>query len=267
LFSGGSDSQKHLGFASKEFLASFEDEEGDHEADPLKADGVEEDEDRLSAQAPWSDEQSAGSSLDPPIEERAMSITSPKLAGEEFAGGLGSPVESTSPAMIKNLKEGPNYLEQEMHEDGEYLIRPHLQPGERIRFRYNCERVVGLDKRDGIFLIGEKCLYVIENYIIEAGCIKEKLEERDLSVIDRALGVRTNSAGVADIHSTKQLETMDNAWPGGRAWAYSGGAWGKEKVGFFISFSSLFFLNLRFAVFLWFYFVCQLIHTGAIFLL
>jgi hypothetical protein len=60
---------------------------------------------------------------------------------------------------------------------------------------------------------------------------------------------------------------MDNAWPGGRAWAYSGGAWGKEKVGFFISFSFLFFLNLRFAVFLWIYFVCQLIHTGAIFLL
>jgi hypothetical protein len=110
-----------------------------------------------------------------------------------------------------------------------------------------------LDKRDGIFLIGEKCLYVIENYIIEAGCIKEKLEERDLSVIDRALGVRTNSAGVADIHSTKQLETMDNAWPGGRAWAYSGGAWGKEKVGFFISFSFSFFLILRFAVFLWFF--------------
>jgi hypothetical protein len=118
-----------------------------------------------------------------------------------------------------------------MHEDGEYLIRPHLEPRERIRFLYNCELVVGLDKQDGIFLIGEKKLYVIENYIIdEKKCIKEKGEEKDLSVIDRALGVRSNSAGVVDMHNSKQSGVVADDWLGGRAWVYSGGIWGKEKV-------------------------------------
>lgn len=219
-----SDSQKRLGYASKEFLASFE-EEVDHS----KIEGGEEDEDMLSARVSWIDEASGNNDSEP----KAMSVASFKLAGEELVGeGSGSPQGSASPpAPAKPLQEESNYLEQEMHEDGEYLIRPHLEPGERIRFLYNCERVVGLDKRDGIFLIGEQCLYVIENYIIDdLGCIKEKGEERDLSVIDRALGVRSNTAGAADMHNTRQADTAVDAWPGGRAWAYSGGAWGKEKV-------------------------------------
>ncbi|CAI5463376.1 unnamed protein product, partial [Closterium sp. Yama58-4] len=76
-------------------------------------------------------------------------------------------------------------------DDGEYLIRPHLEPGERIRFRYNCDRVVGLDKRDGIFLIGEQCLYVIDNYFIDStGRFREKDAEGTVSVLDQALGMK-----------------------------------------------------------------------------
>ncbi|CAI5942605.1 unnamed protein product, partial [Closterium sp. NIES-65] len=76
-------------------------------------------------------------------------------------------------------------------DDGEYLIRPHLEPGERIRFRYNCDRVVGLDKRDGIFLIGEQCLYVIDNYFIDStGRFREKEAEGTVSVLDQALGMK-----------------------------------------------------------------------------
>lgn len=225
LFS--SDSQKPLAYPSKEFLASFEEETGE-----AKIEVGEEEEDMLSARVNWIDESFTGSSESQ--EPKAVSVASPKFAGEEVADQvpvLDSVHGSVSPVTPEILPEEANYLEQEMHEDGEYLIRPHLEPGERIRFRYNCERVVGLDKRDGIFLIGEKSLYVIENYIIDENkCIKEKGEEKDLSVIDRALGVRSNSAGVADMHNSKQLDVAAADWPGGRAWAYSGGAWGKEKV-------------------------------------
>lgn len=223
LFS--SDSKKLLAYPSKEFLASFEEEIGE-----AKAEVGEEEEDMLSARVNWNDESFAANTETQ--EPKAMRVTSLKLAGEEVADQvLGSAQESISPVATENIPEEVNYLEQEMHEDGEYLIRPHLEPGERIRFRYNCERVVGLDKRDGIFLIGEKSLYVIENYIIDENkCIKEKGEEKDLSIIDRALGVRSNSAGVADMHNSKQSDVAADAWPGGRAWAYSGGAWGKEKV-------------------------------------
>ncbi|KAG0572031.1 hypothetical protein KC19_VG063500 [Ceratodon purpureus] len=220
LFS--SDSQKRLGYPSKEFLASFEEEIGES-----KIDVGEEEDDMLSARVNWNDDSLAASSKSQEV--NAMSVASFKLAGEEVADQvLGSPQGSISPLAQETIPEEPNYLEHEMHEDGEYLIRPHLEPGERIRFRYNCERVAGLDKRDGIFLIGEKCLYVIENYIIDENkCIKEKGE--DLSIIDRALGVRSNTAGVADINNPRNVEVADD-WPGGRAWAYSGGAWGKEKL-------------------------------------
>lgn len=222
LFS--SESKKFLAYPSKEYLASFEEEVGDG-----KTEVGEEEDDILSARVNWNDESIAASSETQ--ESKAMRVTSLKLAGEDIADQVVQ--ESVSPLAQESLPEEVNYLNQEMHEDGEYLIRPHLEPGERIRFRYNCERVVGLDKRDGIFLIGEKSLYVIENYIIESikdkKCIKEKGEERDLSVIDRALGVRANSAGVADMHNSKQSDVAADV-SGGRAWAYSGGAWGKEKV-------------------------------------
>lgn len=127
-------------------------------------------------------------------------------------------------------------MDKELHDNGEYLIRPYLEPLEKIRFRYNCERVVGLDKHDGIFLIGELSLYVIENfYINDSGCICEKESEDELSVIDQALGVKKDvTAGSMDFQSKSTSSSWDQtvkSYVGGRAWAYNGGAWGKEKVG------------------------------------
>ncbi|BBN02508.1 WD repeat and FYVE domain-containing protein 3 [Marchantia polymorpha subsp. ruderalis] len=142
----------------------------------------------------------------------------------------------SSPDAAEDLQRNEEKkLDKVITDDGEYLIRPHLVPGEKIRFRYNCERVVGLDKHDGIFLIGELCLYVIEHYFIDAdGRINEKTWEGELSVIDRALGVKINSAGAASLHEPERANSMNErsgeAWPGGRAWAYSGGAWGKETA-------------------------------------
>ncbi|XP_065020207.1 protein SPIRRIG-like isoform X1 [Musa acuminata AAA Group] len=151
---------------------------------------------------------------------------------EEKKSELGTPKQSPSfksyDTRAPELKQ-----EKELLDNGEYLIRPFLEPLEKIRFRYNCERVVGLDKHDGIFLIGDLCLYVIENfYIDDSGCICEKVNEDDLSVIDQALGVKKDVSGSSDFQlkspSTRSMAVKTLA--GGRAWAYNGGAWGKEKV-------------------------------------
>lgn len=123
--------------------------------------------------------------------------------------------------------------DKDLNDNGEYLVRPYLEPLEKIKHRYNCERVVGLDKHDGIFLIGELCLYVIENfYIDESGCICEKEGEDELSVIDQALGVKKDFSCSMDSHSksTSSWGASMKSYVGGRAWAYNGGAWGKEKI-------------------------------------
>ncbi|KAL0925842.1 hypothetical protein M5K25_004213 [Dendrobium thyrsiflorum] len=145
---------------------------------------------------------------------------------------IGSPRQSPS-MRGEDLKGVDEKSEKELHDNGEYLIRPYLEPSEKIRFKYNCERVVGLDKHDGIFLIGDLCLYVIENfYIDDSGCICEKETEDELSVIDQALGVKKDISGGIEFqsksHSTWSISSKSLV--GGRAWAYNGGAWGKEKV-------------------------------------
>ncbi|KAE8679627.1 WD repeat and FYVE domain-containing protein 3-like isoform X2 [Hibiscus syriacus] len=139
-----------------------------------------------------------------------------------------------SPAVrIDGIKVTEDKLDKDLQNDSEYLIRPYLEPMDKIRFRYNCERVVVLDKHDGIFLIGELCLYVIENFYIDnSGCICEKESEDELSVIDQALGVKKDVTGSMDCQSksTSSWDTTHKTLVGGRAWAYNGGAWGKEKV-------------------------------------
>lgn len=123
--------------------------------------------------------------------------------------------------------------EKELLDNGEYLIRPYLEPYEKIRHKYNCERVSGLDKHDGIFLIGELCLYIIENfYIDDSNCICEKGSEDELSVIDQALGVNKDIMGSSEsqLKSPSTWGGTAKALLGGRAWAYNGGAWGKEKL-------------------------------------
>ncbi|XP_066316405.1 LOW QUALITY PROTEIN: protein SPIRRIG-like [Miscanthus floridulus] len=123
--------------------------------------------------------------------------------------------------------------EKELLDNGEYLIRPYLEPYEKIRHKYNCERVAGLDKLDGIFLIGELCLYIIENfYIDDSNCICEKGSEDELSVIDQALGVNKDIMGSSEsqLKSPSTWGGTAKVLLGGRAWAYNGGAWGKEKL-------------------------------------
>ncbi|KAH7416368.1 hypothetical protein KP509_14G088100 [Ceratopteris richardii] len=136
--------------------------------------------------------------------------------------------------MSEEFKFENRKAEKDVNDDGEYLIRPFLESGEKLRHRYNCERVVGLEKKDGLFLIGELCLYVIDNFFIdESGRICEKCGEDELSVIDQALGVQSNGSGFGcfqELKATSSWLEASDEWLGGQAWAYNGGAWGGEKV-------------------------------------
>lgn len=183
------------------------------------------------------------------IDDHASSVNEASLhSAVEFgtrSSALSGPVsdsiqgrsELESPALSSSMKTddvrvAEDKSERELLDNGEYLIRPYLEPLEKIRFRYNCERVVGLDKHDGIFLIGELCLYVIENFYIDGtGCICEKDSEDELSVIDQALGVKKDTTFMDfQSKSTSSWAAAVRTCAGGRAWAYNGGAWGKEKV-------------------------------------
>ncbi|CAA0393295.1 unnamed protein product [Arabidopsis thaliana] len=163
----------------------------------------------------------------------STAVSVPISVNTDEKSETGSPIKSSSGKMdeIKHVEEES---EKELKDDGEYLIRPYLEHLEKIRFRYDCERVVGLDKHDGIFLIGELCLYVIENfYIDDHGCICEKECEDELSIIDQAQGLKKQFHGSLESKSkssTLWSTTIKIGAVGGRAWAYGGGAWGKEKV-------------------------------------
>ncbi|KZV32196.1 BEACH domain-containing protein lvsA [Dorcoceras hygrometricum] len=159
---------------------------------------------------------------------QSSAVSTQKTESVRGKSDLGSSLVRIDDARVSDDKSG-----KELNDNGEYLIRPYLEPLERIKNKYNCERVVGLDKHDGIFLIGELSLYIIENfYIDESGCICEKESEDDMSVIDRALGVKKDLSCSMDSHSksTSSWDATVKAFTGGRAWAYNGGAWGKEKV-------------------------------------
>ncbi|KAJ9696044.1 hypothetical protein PVL29_008348 [Vitis rotundifolia] len=192
--------------------------------------------DVASARSGWNDDRASSineaslhSALEFGVKSSAVSVSlSESIHGRSDTG---SPRQSSS-VKIEEGKGTEDKLDKELLDNGEYLIRPYLEPLEKIRFRYNCERVVGLDKHDGIFLIGELCLYVIENfYIDDTGCICEKECEDELSVIDQALGVKKDVNGVMDFQpKSTPSRGVTKAWVGGRAWAYNGGAWGKEKV-------------------------------------
>lgn len=221
----GSDSQKHMSFPDKEFLATFEDED-----DQSKGDGIDEDGKSSSARLQWSDDHHNMNTRGLQLETNSAALIEdpPRLTDS-----------SRVPLSPRETEKNLHIVDSQLHvqEDGEYLIRPYLEPGEKLKFRYNCERVVGLEKRAGIFLIGEQCLYVIEGCFIdeESGCIKEKGEEEEVSVIDRALGVQISGTSDRSQDIMKQpsgnwVETVQTSWRGGRAWAYNGGAWGMEKV-------------------------------------
>ncbi|KAG5250553.1 BEACH domain-containing protein [Salix suchowensis] len=190
-----------------------------------------------SARSGWNDDQASSmneaslhSALEFGVKSSVVSVTMSESIQEK--SDIGTPIQSSS-----NKADGIIIMEDKsdkgLNDNGEYLIRPYLEPHEKIRFKYNCERVVGLDKHDGIFLIGELSLYIIENfYIDDSECFCEKEGEDELSVIDQALGVKKDVTGSADFQSRSTLSwsTTAKACIGGRAWAYNGGAWGKEKV-------------------------------------
>uniref|UniRef100_A0A2P2MDC3 BEACH domain-containing protein lvsA n=1 Tax=Rhizophora mucronata TaxID=61149 RepID=A0A2P2MDC3_RHIMU len=185
----------------------------------------------------WNDDRASSvneASLHSPLEfgVKSSTVSVPVSESLKEKSDIGSPRHSSS-NKLDEVKGSEDKSEKELNDNGEYLIRPYLEPLEKIKFKYNCERVIGLDKHDGIFLIGELSLYVIENfYIDDSGCICEKECEDELSVIDQALGVKKDLTSSIDFQSksTSSWSIMARTYVGGRAWAYNGGAWGKEKV-------------------------------------
>ncbi|KAJ9188078.1 hypothetical protein P3X46_003473 [Hevea brasiliensis] len=133
---------------------------------------------------------------------KSSTVSAPMSESTQARSDLGSPRQLSS-YKIDDVKVTDDKSEKELNDNGEYLIRPYLEPLEKIRFKYNCEQVVGLDKHDGIFFIGELCLYMN-------------------SVIDQALGVKKDVSGSTDFqsNSTSSSDTVVKI----------GGAWGKEKA-------------------------------------
>ncbi|KAL9243041.1 hypothetical protein vseg_016980 [Gypsophila vaccaria] len=166
------------------------------------------------------------------LSERSSAASDPMSDGIHGRSDLKSAAQSSS-IRTNETRISNDKPERELPDNVEYLIRPYLEPLEKIRYMYNCERILGLDKHDGIFLIGELCLYVIENFYIDnTGCICEKVSEDELSVIDQALGVEKD-AMFTDFQSKLTSSCTPNvkSCAGRRAWVYNGSAWGgKEKV-------------------------------------
>ncbi|KAL3644910.1 hypothetical protein CASFOL_010090 [Castilleja foliolosa] len=183
----------------------------------------------------WNDDRESSINEESLHSATDFGVRSSSAASSHRAESIRGKSEYGSPSLrIDEVRVSEDKSDKEINDNGEYLIRPYLEHLERIKYKYNCERVVGLDKHDGIFLIGELCLYVIENfYIDESGCICEKESEDELSIIDQALGVKKDFSYSMDSESKSTLSwgATAKAYAGGRAWAFNGGAWGKENVG------------------------------------
>eukprot|EP00250_Pteridium_aquilinum_P018006 c23891_g1_i1 orf=987-11852(-) len=224
LFSVGNTNQNNLSYSNNELLEVFEDEEDDTK-------GREEGSTSSSARTARMMNEDGFAEHPSHAPRRTSSIFSAQTStvGDFSQSHQSSPKQSLQ--LSEDLKYKDGKADKDVNDDGEYLIRPFLEPGEKLRHRYNCERVAGLEKKDGLFLIGEMCLYVIDNFFIDdTGRICEKFGEDELSVIDQALGVQSSSASFQELKPTGSWQETAGEWLGGRAWAYNGGAWGREKV-------------------------------------
>lgn len=164
----------------------------------------------------WNDDEE-GSIFDE-FSVKASSVIAPKVESIIENSDVGS-LRRYASVRSDNVRITEDKIDKELSDSGEYLVRPYMERNEKIKFKYNCERVVSLDKHDGIFLIGELCLYVIENfYVDDSGCICEKECQDDLSVIDQALGVMKDMS-ISMVSRSKSTSSGCNS-----------GAWGKENA-------------------------------------
>ena len=51
---------------------------------------------------------------------------------------------------IEEGKDSEDKVDKEPLDNSGYLTRPYLEPLAKMKFRYNCERVVDLDKHEGM---------------------------------------------------------------------------------------------------------------------
>ncbi|BFZ55193.1 Beige protein-like 1 [Savitreella phatthalungensis] len=56
--------------------------------------------------------------------------------------------------------------EGEVADDRNRRVARSLEHGDVIRFTHNINRIVGLDAVEGLLVLGERCLYIIDNYLV-----------------------------------------------------------------------------------------------------
>ncbi|KAJ8547567.1 hypothetical protein K7X08_011153 [Anisodus acutangulus] len=108
--------------------------------------------DATSSRVGWNDDHD--SSINEPslsfaleLGPKSSSASVQKAESVQRKSDLGSPRQSSS-LKADETRTVEDKSEKELTNNGEYLIRPHLEPYERIKYKYNCKRVVGLDKHD-----------------------------------------------------------------------------------------------------------------------
>ncbi|KNC56444.1 WD repeat and FYVE domain-containing protein 3 [Thecamonas trahens ATCC 50062] len=73
-----------------------------------------------------------------------------------------------------------------------------LEPGERMRYMYNCARIVGLDTWPALFLVCESAVYVIDYYMVLPSGDVEDVSGASVHEVDPALGPLAFSSEAAE---------------------------------------------------------------------
>ncbi|KAJ8494123.1 hypothetical protein OPV22_015844 [Ensete ventricosum] len=135
---------------------------GDHEESLIKEESSKI-ESLSTAQIGWNNghgsmhEPSVHSAMEFGIKSSSISVQ----IAEGTKSELGPPRQSSFE--VDDMRASEDKQEKELLDNGEYLIRPYLEPSEKIRFRYNCEHVMGPDKHDGIFLLAKSLINMEHN--------------------------------------------------------------------------------------------------------
>eukprot|EP00727_Mastigamoeba_balamuthi_P006242 m51a1_g2237 putative wd repeat and fyve domain-containing protein 3 (4017) ;mRNA; f:264190-277056 len=106
-------------------------------------------------------------------------------------------------------------------EKGISRLRRLLEPGDELLHMYICGTVEGMDRRDGLFLICSRNLYVVDGYTLSAG-----------EVIEIDLSKQKSSDGDASSSDKSKVRTAElGTWWGGEIYeAHACRKWSREDV-------------------------------------
>eukprot|EP00698_Gefionella_okellyi_P006757 TRINITY_DN1619_c0_g1_i2.p1 TRINITY_DN1619_c0_g1~~TRINITY_DN1619_c0_g1_i2.p1 ORF type:complete len:1787 (-),score=398.56 TRINITY_DN1619_c0_g1_i2:43-5403(-) len=144
--------------------------------------------------------------------EDDVSTAVPKLAAaaiakEQDKSFIDAPAQQGEDEKDEHEKDEKDEKEDEQDvedQDDDLQLHRILETGERVKHRYNCARVAGMDKCDGILLLCTRNVYVIDNYKIDN-------ETGDIVALHTAEEV---ASGVKRMRPTSSaLDNGLNKWP------------------------------------------------------